>query len=106
MPPERNQTIRQAIISALEQKSATAKELSHYIKVSEKEIYGHLDHIRKSKDRNKYTLIVAPGKCRKCGFAFKKRERITKPGRCPLCHGELLEEPVFSIRKKLAKKVR
>jgi hypothetical protein len=99
IPPERNQTVRQAIMSILKQQSSTARELSFYVKVSEKEIYEHLNHIRKSKDRNKFKLIVAPGSCRKCGFAFKKRERITKPGRCPLCHGELLEEPNFSIKR-------
>ena len=90
-------------MSILEQKPATARDLSFDVKVSVKEIYEHLNHIRKSKSRNKFKLIVAPGRCRKCAFAFKKRERITKPGKCPLCHGELLEEPNFSIKKEKAR---
>jgi len=93
----------ESIMSILEQQSVTAKEISLCVKVSEKEIYEHIDHIRKSKKRDKFKLIITPGRCKKCGFAFKKRERLTKPGRCPLCHGESLEEPTFTIKKEKAR---
>ena len=92
--PERCTTIRQGIIDLLEGRKLTAHEISSDIHIPEKEVYDHLEHIRKSKPKE---LIVTPAGCRACGFIFQKRERLKKPGRCPLCHKESIEAPRFSL---------
>ena len=99
---ERDETVRKSIISFLEEQGPlSAKELSGLVRISEKEVYSHLEHIRKSLHKRKNgSFAVTPALCRKCGFEFKKRERLTKPSRCPVCKGELLDEPVFSILVK------
>jgi predicted Zn-ribbon and HTH transcriptional regulator len=99
VPQERADTVRHEIISALEGRTLSAKEISASVRIPEKEVYGHLDHIHKTMTRRDRHLVVTPAQCLKCGFVFKKRERLTKPGRCPVCHGELIEEPLFSIRE-------
>jgi hypothetical protein len=96
IPMERRETIRQKIISLLADRTVSAKDLSAEVSVSEKEIYEHLEHIHRSVGKG---LTVMPAECRKCGFVFKKRDKLKKPGRCPLCHNELIEEPLFSIRR-------
>jgi len=97
VPVERHETIRQQIIFLLKGRPLSAKGISAEVRISEKEVYGHLEHIQKSIDVMECRLIVTPAECCKCGFVFKKRERLKKPGRCPVCRSESITEPMFSI---------
>jgi transcriptional regulator len=95
-----SQTVRQMIIDILLEGPATAKELSARVSIPEKEVLPHLAHIRKSLQHGQQRLVMDPAYCRACGFVFRKRERLSKPGRCPACHHSFLEEPVFRIQAK------
>ncbi|MCK5426395.1 MAG: transcriptional regulator [Thermodesulfovibrionia bacterium] len=97
IPAKRQKTIRQQIHSILGGQTLSAKEISAHVSVSEKEVYEHLDHIQKTVNKSGFTLIITPAECRKCGFVFRKREKMKKPGKCPVCRGELIKEPLFSI---------
>jgi len=97
IPIERHETIRQKIINVLKDRTLTATEISAEISIRQKEVYDHLEHIQRSVVKNGIELIVNPASCKKCGFTFKKRERLSKPGKCPICRGEAIEEPSFSI---------
>jgi predicted Zn-ribbon and HTH transcriptional regulator len=99
IPVERQETIRQKIISLLEDKTLSAKDISADVRASEKEIYEHLEHIQRTINKSKHNFIVTPAVCKKCGFVFKKRDKLKKPGKCPVCRGELIQEPLFSVRK-------
>jgi predicted Zn-ribbon and HTH transcriptional regulator len=99
VPVERQETIRQKIISVLEGKTLSAKDISADVRVSEKEIYEHLEHIQMTTNKSKHNFIVTPAICKKCGFVFRKRDKLKKPGKCPVCRGELIQEPLFSIKK-------
>lgn len=97
IPAERYETIRRLIISTLGGKTLSAKEISGEVGISEKDVYGHLEHIHKSVEREGGHLIVTPAECQDCGFVFKKRDRLTKPGKCPVCNGESITVPLFSV---------
>jgi predicted Zn-ribbon and HTH transcriptional regulator len=99
IPVERHETIRQKIISLLEDKTLSAKDISTDVRASEKEIYEHLEHIQRTINKSKHNFIVTPAICKKCGFIFRKRDKLKKPGKCPVCRGELIQEPLFSVRK-------
>jgi len=99
IPVERHKTIRQKIISVLEGQTLSAKDISADVRISEKEIYEHLEHIRRTLNKSEHIFILAPAVCKKCGFVFRKRDRLKKPGKCPVCRSELIQEPLFSIRK-------
>jgi len=99
IPVERHETIRQKIILTLEEQTLSAKEISGYVGVPEKEVYEHLEHIQRTINKKGNNLIITPAECMKCGFVFRKRERLKKPGRCPVCYGEKIQEPLFSVRK-------
>lgn len=43
-------------------------------------------------------LEITPAECRNCGFVFAKRERLTSPGKCPVCRNEAILDPLFRIR--------
>lgn len=102
VPVERRETIRQKIMALLESRKPSglsAKDMSVEAGISEKEAYDHLEHIQRT-IKGSHTFIVKPAICKKCGFVFRKRERLNKPGRCPVCRNESIEEPLFSIGNK------
>ena len=91
-------TIRQTIISLLQGQDLSARELSEIVGIREKEVYDHLTHITRSA-AVKGKLIVQPASCRHCGFVFKKRDRLTPPGKCFLCRNEAITPPRFAIHE-------
>ncbi|HBR22176.1 MAG TPA: transcriptional regulator [Nitrospiraceae bacterium] len=99
VPVERHETVRQGIISILEGQTLSAKEISGSVSIPEKEVYEHLEHIRMTVDARDGHLVITPAECAKCGFIFRKRERLKKPGKCPICRGESIHEPLFLIKK-------
>ena len=97
VPPERSETARRRILALLSERPRSAKALSADVRIPEKEVFGHLDHLRKSLHREGRRVAVTPAECLACGFVFRKRERFAKPGRCPVCRGESVSEPLFFV---------
>lgn len=98
IPEERQDTMRHTLLAMLEEGPCTAREISGGAGIPEKEVYNHLEHLRKTLSTSGRRLAISPAECRSCGFLFTKRERLKKPGRCPVCRGESIQEPVFSLR--------
>jgi hypothetical protein len=92
----REMTIRQLITTELEKGPMTARDLSKTIRISEKEVIAHLEHVAKSLHPPK-KLIIVPPVCNKCGFIFKERRRFSSPSRCPECRHEGITQPAFRI---------
>lgn len=90
-------TIRQSIVFVLKEQEMTAKEISQAVGVREKEVYEHLAHISRSKTSGG-KFIHIPSMCKNCGFIFKKRDRLTPPGKCFICRSEVITAPRFAIR--------
>jgi predicted Zn-ribbon and HTH transcriptional regulator len=95
IPQERNETIRQELVRLLEGRELPVGILSKEVRLSEKEIYAHLEQIKRTS-----ALIIIPAECRDCGYVFAKRDRPKKPGKCPICKGTHIEQPLFSIASK------
>lgn len=100
VPAERHETIRKEILSLLLDQTLSAKDISAQVHISEKDAYEHLEHIERSTHKTGHHLTVIPAECSKCGFIFRKRERLKKPGKCPICHEEKIQEPLFVIKGK------
>jgi predicted Zn-ribbon and HTH transcriptional regulator len=97
-------TLRQSIIFVLKEQAVSAKTISQAVGIREKEVYEHLTHIARSRSLGgKFVLI--PSTCRDCGFIFRKRERLTPPGRCFLCRSEAITPPRFWIRRDTPKTI-
>ena len=92
--------MRKEIVSVLEGQTLSAKDISGAAGISEKQVYEHLQHIQKTINKDGYSLILTPAECKKCGFRFTKRGRLQKPGKCPLCRGQAITEPLFTTRKR------
>ena len=96
-PAEAHETVRRAIMTELAEGPLSALDLSGLVGIPEKEVAGHLDHIRQTLHHAGRKLEIAPAECTKCGFVFDKRERLTRPSRCPVCRSESIHAPLFSL---------
>jgi transcriptional regulator len=91
-------TIRQAIKDLLLEQPFSALEISQRLSLAEKEVVEHLPHLAKAPGPN-HRFHIHPAMCKNCGFVFKKRERLTKPSRCPRCRGQSITRPRFQITR-------
>jgi predicted Zn-ribbon and HTH transcriptional regulator len=99
VPAERLETDRRAIHDALLALGPlTVKELSAEVRLSEKAVIEHLEHLKRSSRAGGFRLEVTPAECLACGFSFAKRERLSTPGRCPVCQSERITPPAFSSK--------
>jgi predicted Zn-ribbon and HTH transcriptional regulator len=96
-PADRKETVRRRILSLLSGRPLTARQISAEVGIPEKEAYEHLPHIKRTVARLGGRLAVTPAECRQCGYLFRKRERPNRPGRCPVCRGESISEPLFAV---------
>jgi predicted Zn-ribbon and HTH transcriptional regulator len=96
-PVERNETLRHYITAVLEEQTLSARDMAQFARIPEREVYEHLEHVRKSLHGKPKELVVFPARCESCGFEFRKRERLAKPGKCPQCRSALILPPLFRI---------
>jgi predicted Zn-ribbon and HTH transcriptional regulator len=96
-PTERQATVRTALRQALRAGPRTARELSGAVGVPEKQVAAHLEHLARSLKAAGERLRVEPARCQDCGFTFRKRDRLSRPSRCPVCRSERLDAPRFAV---------
>ena len=90
-------TIRKQIISLLAHEECDARTLSRQLGIREKEVYAHIPHIIRTVSAMGKTLTVVSAECNTCGYIFRDRKKISKPGRCPKCKNERIDPPRFKI---------
>lgn len=99
-PQARSQTVRLALLAQLrggELGAVTALELSGRVGIPERDVAEHLEHLSRSLRQSGERLRIEPAECLGCGFVFRKRDRLTRPGACPSCRGTRIESPRFWI---------
>ena len=97
MIDERIQTIRQEIITELENNALTVRGISQSIGILEKDVYHHLTFIEKTVKHQNKRIELKPYHCMNCGFQFKNRKTFKKPGKCPGCRNGRIAPAVFRI---------
>ncbi len=80
-----NMSIRKMMIELLSIHELNAIELSQELSIREREVYDHLAHVKKTLTAQGMRLIISPYRCVGCGYEFRKRSRLDRPGRCPVC---------------------
>jgi len=93
-----SETTREKLVAALRDGPFSARDLSGMIGISERDVRSHLDHVRRSVERQGERFVVEPAHCKKCGFAFESRKKVSIPSRCPKCKAERIEPPRFAIQ--------
>lgn len=91
-------TLRQRMIELLKEEELDALELSQLLSIREKEVYEHLPHIARSLKAKGLELVVGPYVCLGCGYTFRERTRLNRPGRCPRCKEGQIRMATYTIR--------
>jgi predicted Zn-ribbon and HTH transcriptional regulator len=89
-------TIRQQLKELLSEGEWNSIELSQELSIQEREIFDHLEHVKRSLGNTK--LIISPYCCLDCDYLFRNRSRLDRPGRCPKCKGSHIRMASYSIR--------
>jgi transcriptional regulator len=89
-------TLRQAMKELLAEQPRSSLELSQLLSQSEKEVLDHLAHLARAPGPGRRFHLI-PAVCKHCGFVFKKRGRLTRPSRCPLCQHQTISRPRFAL---------
>lgn len=101
VPSPKDETVRQAILALLAGgQPVSALEISGEVRIPEREVRGHLEHVRRTLRATGRRLVVVPAECPECGFVFHKRDRLSKPGKCPVCGNGHISEPLFSVEEE------
>jgi predicted Zn-ribbon and HTH transcriptional regulator len=73
------------MIALLETEAMGVRDLSQALGVSEKDVFMHLEHIQRTARGKGRRFGMTPCECLSCGYVFRDRSRLKKPGRCPKC---------------------
>jgi predicted Zn-ribbon and HTH transcriptional regulator len=90
---------RKDLISLLKDNPTSLNELSLILKVDKKDLEDDLHHLFRSLRAKPLNPVLTAAICRKCGFEFHK-DKLHKPGKCPLCNGTWISEPLISIEER------
>jgi len=90
-------TFRQRLVELLSRRDWTFGELQRELEIPVRTLEEHLRHVDKSLRGTGQKLRVEPARCLGCGFVFRERSahHFHPPGRCPVCRGDRIKEPLF-----------
>ena len=92
------ETKREQIIAALREGALNTRDLSMMLSMSEREVKGHLEFVRKSVEGGGERFVVTPASCKGCGFSFDDRKKAKAPSRCPKCKAQRIEPPRYAVQ--------
>ena len=87
---------RKDMIDLLYESPMSVHQMAEMLEESPKDIEDDLKHLIKSLRNLPYHAHIDPAHCRKCGFQFNK-DKLHKPGKCPLCKNTWIDEPLIAI---------
>ncbi len=90
-------TVRVRLAKLLREGPVDSFSISGTLGLPEAQVSLHLDHIRRSARHWGEVLELVPARCKRCGFEFADRERLTRPGRCPECRGSRITRPRHAL---------
>jgi predicted Zn-ribbon and HTH transcriptional regulator len=91
-----SRTTRQRIADRLREEPLAAGAIARDFEIETSTAMSHVEHIAQSLEHEDEQLLVAPPTCEDCGFDDFD-DLLNRPGRCPECKSEAVENPAFTI---------
>jgi len=92
-----HRTVRQEIVTLLEARERTPRQLADLLGMRERELSDHLPHVARTLRAGGRRLAVRPAECLACGHVFRDRRRLTAPSRCPRCKSLRIDPPAYRV---------
>jgi predicted Zn-ribbon and HTH transcriptional regulator len=89
-------TRRRDLITLLTMRPRSVSALARDLALPRRDVEEELAHAIRSARAAGHRVIVDPARCRTCGFEFGE-EKLSKPGKCPVCRGTRLFEPQIRL---------
>ena len=90
---------RKNLIDILQAQPISLHELAAMLEEKPKDLEDDLQHLFRSLSSEPLSPVISPATCHKCGFVFHK-DKLHKPGKCPLCKGTWITDPLISLEEK------
>jgi len=84
------------LIALLSDQPRSASSIARELGLKRTDVEDDLHHAIRSARTAGHHVEVFPAKCKNCGFEFGE-DRLSKPGRCPQCHGSRIYEAQIRI---------
>jgi predicted Zn-ribbon and HTH transcriptional regulator len=89
-------TFRKDLLELLSAQPRSVSSIARELGLKRGDVDDDFRHLIRSARAAGHTVIIEPARCRACGFTFGE-DRLSKPGKCPVCRGTRLYEAQVSI---------
>jgi hypothetical protein len=87
---------RRRLIELLTYEPRSVSSLARELGMTRGDVEDDLRHALRSARAAGHDIHVVPARCKSCDFVFGD-EKLAKPGRCPVCKGTRIYEPMLRI---------
>src|SRR5438034_5543688 len=88
---------RRQLLDLLSHEFRSVSSLARELGMTRGDVEEDLRHALRSARAAGYDIEIVPARCKSCDFVFSQ-DKLAKPGRCPVCKGSRLFEPMIRIR--------
>lgn len=87
---------RKDLLKTLSAQPRSVSSIARELGLTRGDIEDDFRHLIRSARAAGLRVTIEPARCRSCGFTFGE-DKLSKPGKCPMCRGTRLYEPQVSI---------
>jgi transcriptional regulator len=90
--------LRRQLEDFLGDQPRSASWLARELGLKRVDVEEDLRHLVRSARAAGHKVEIIPARCKACDFVFSE-DKLSKPGRCPVCKGTRVHEPLFRVTK-------
>jgi predicted Zn-ribbon and HTH transcriptional regulator len=89
-------TFRKDLLAMLTAQPRSVSSIARQLGLKRGDVDDDFRHLIRSARAAGHKVTIEPARCRACGFTFGE-DKLSKPGKCPMCRGTRLFEAQVSI---------
>ena len=89
-------TFRRDLMKVLTAQPRSVSSIARELGLARRDVEDDFRHLIRSARAAGHRITIEPARCRSCGFTFGE-DKLSKPGKCPMCRGTRLYEAQVSI---------
>ena len=89
-------TFRRDLLKRLTAQPRSVSSIARELGLKRGDVDDDFRHLIRSARAAGHQVAIEPARCRACGFTFGE-EKLSKPGKCPVCRGTRIFEAQVSI---------